>query len=95
VEKLTEAAFSMREAVRGWMTLYSCVVGFCIEERAVHPGPGERDERYDVARRAQRIGRGRYPLALAAGEELFGAFDERFEHGLHLIVAGLDQRRRA
>jgi hypothetical protein len=30
-------------------------------------------------------------LAAAAGDELVGSFDERYEHGLGLILAGLNQ----
>ncbi len=32
-----------------------------------------------------------YPLALAAGEEIFTRFDERSEHGLRLVISGMEQ----
>jgi AcrR family transcriptional regulator len=90
---LTGAGFSLREAVRGFLAAYAYTVGFVIEEQAVHPQPsGPRDERYDPERRAGRIDAARYPLAAAAGEEAFGeGFDERFEHGLRLIVCGMQR----
>ena len=53
--------------------------------------PGEHDERYDLARRAERIDAEEHPPALTAGEEAFAKFDERFEHGLRLIVSGMER----
>jgi TetR/AcrR family transcriptional regulator, tetracycline repressor protein len=90
---LTGSGFSLREAVRGFSTVYAYTVGFVIEEQAVYPQPGgPRDERYDSERRAKRIDAERYPLAAAAGEEAFGeGYDERFGHGLQLIVSGMER----
>jgi TetR/AcrR family transcriptional regulator, tetracycline repressor protein len=87
---LTGAGFSLRDAASGLATIYSYTVGFAIEEQAVHPRPNERSAQYDLAARAARIDPGRYPLALAAGTEMFTRFDERFEHGLQLILGGLE-----
>jgi TetR/AcrR family tetracycline transcriptional repressor len=91
LRKLIDAGFSLRDAVHGYSTIYSYTIGFVIEEQGVHPRPGEPDERYDLARRAKRIDAEKYPLALAAGEELFTGYDERFEHGLRLIVSGIER----
>lgn len=91
LRKLTDAGFSVRDAVRGYFAVYSYTVGFTIEEQAVYPRPGERNEQYDLAKRAERIDAEKYPLALAAGEEIFTGFDDRFEHGLGLIIAGMEQ----
>jgi len=89
LRKLTDAGFPLRDAVRGWSTLYSYTIGFTIEEQAVHPRPDQNDALYDLGRRAQRIDGGKFPLALAAGEEILSRFDDRFEHGMGLIIAGL------
>ncbi len=90
LRKLTDAGFSLRDAVRGWSTLYSYTIGFTIEEQAVGPRPDDRDDAlYDLTRRAQRIDGERFPLTLAAGKEIFTQFDDRFEHGMRLIIAGL------
>jgi AcrR family transcriptional regulator len=89
LRRLTEAGFSLDDAARGWSAVYSYVIGSTIEEQAVHPSPGARDERYDPERRALRIDADRHPLAAAAGPALFGDFDDRFEHGLALLVAGM------
>jgi TetR/AcrR family transcriptional regulator, tetracycline repressor protein len=90
---LTDAGFSLREAVRAYSTVYAYTIGFVIEEQAVRPRPGgPRDERYGPERRAKRIDAERYPLAASAGEEAFGeGYDERFEHGLRLIVSGMER----
>lgn len=88
---LTSAGFSLHQAARAWFTLYLFTIGFVIEEQAVYPRPGERDERYALARRAQRIDATKYPLTAAAGEAIFTDFDRAFEEGVDLILAGIAQ----
>jgi AcrR family transcriptional regulator len=89
---LTEAGFSLREAVSGYSTVYAYTIGFVIEEQAAWPHPDALDERYVPEVRAARLDPGRFPLAAAAGRELFGVTpDLRFEDGLSLIVAGMGQ----
>ncbi|MFE9428025.1 TetR/AcrR family transcriptional regulator C-terminal domain-containing protein [Kitasatospora sp. NPDC006697] len=85
---LVAAGFPLDEAVQAYATGAAYTVGFVIEEQCVHPLPGEVDARYDPAARAERIG-GAYPLAARAGEGLFTGFDERFERGIAVLVAGL------
>jgi hypothetical protein len=89
LSKFTTAGFSLRDAACGLLAIYCYTVGFTIEEQAVYPRPGERNEQYDLAKRAERIDAERFPLALAAGEEGFSRFDERFEQGLQTIIRGL------
>jgi len=89
LRKLTRDGFSLSDAVNGLATIYYYVVGFTIEEQAVYPSPGERNELYDPARREARIDHQKFPLALAAGEHSFQNFDQRFEHGLQIIVSGM------
>ena len=91
LRKLIDAGFSHRDAVHGYVAIYSYTIGFVIEEQGVHPRPGEPDERSDLARRAERLDAEKYLLALAAGEALFTGYDERFEHGLRLIVTGMER----
>jgi len=88
LRRFVDAGFSAREAVFAYRTIYCYAVGFTIEEQAVCPRPGKRDPRYDVAKRAQRIGREQFPLTAAAGEEM-DKFDEQFEQGLRIIIRGL------
>jgi AcrR family transcriptional regulator len=89
LRRLTNAGFSLRDAVTGMGALYSFTVGFVIEEQAVRPMPEMADPRYDLAVREARIDRERYPLAFAAGAEIFGENDARFRSGTALIVAGM------
>jgi AcrR family transcriptional regulator len=86
---LTTAGFSLADAVLGWQTVYSYVVGFVIEEQAVRPSPGETDPRYELDRRAGRIDPERFPLSHAAGPEGFADPEDRFARGLDLITAGM------
>jgi TetR/AcrR family transcriptional regulator, tetracycline repressor protein len=52
--------------------------------------PDERRDGFDTDERADRMAA--YPLAAAAGAEVFAHYDERFEDGLRLIVAGIEAR---
>jgi AcrR family transcriptional regulator len=89
LHKFIDADFPVRDAMRGFMLIYYFTVGFTIEEQAVYPRPGERNKQYDLTTRAESIASAEFPLALAAGEELLARFDERFEHGLQVIITGL------
>jgi TetR/AcrR family transcriptional regulator, tetracycline repressor protein len=92
LQKLTTAGFSLLEAISGLATIYYYTVGFTIEEQAIHPRPSELNQQYDLAKRDERIDGATFPLALAAGAEIFSNFDQRFEQGLKLIIAGLAQK---
>ncbi|MEV7469638.1 TetR/AcrR family transcriptional regulator C-terminal domain-containing protein [Streptomyces kronopolitis] len=93
---LTTAGFSANQAARAWWTAYNFTVGVVIEEQSVYPEPGDpadrrpesRDPAYDLASRSERIGE-QYPLAMAAGDEMFGDLERSFEEGLRIIVAGV------
>ncbi|MZD05013.1 TetR family transcriptional regulator [Streptomyces sp. SID5785] len=84
------AGFTAEQAAWASTTAYLYTVGFVTEEQGVQPLPGERRAGYDVDERAERLAA--YPLAAAAGKDLFTAYDERFEEGLALIVAGIEAR---
>ena len=87
---MTDAGFGLRQAVRAGTVAYAYTMGFVTEEQGVRPMPDERREGYDIGERAQRMAG--YPLAAAAGAEIFAQYDERFEDGLRLIVAGIEAR---
>ncbi|NEB79299.1 TetR family transcriptional regulator [Streptomyces sp. SID14478] len=87
---LIAAGFTPDQAAWASTTTYMYTLGFVTEEQGVQPLPGERRPGYDVAERAERLAD--YPLAAAAGGQLFAAYDERFEEGLRLIVAGIEAR---
>ncbi|WP_432096078.1 TetR/AcrR family transcriptional regulator C-terminal domain-containing protein [Streptomyces sp. bgisy100] len=92
LQALVGAGFTVAEATQAYFTSYAFTIGFVIEEQAVYPEPGERDPRYDPAERAAGIGPD-YPLAAAAGEHFFTGYEERFEAGLRIVLAGVEQVR--
>jgi TetR/AcrR family tetracycline transcriptional repressor len=91
---LVDAGFSAKVSMVALTTIYSYVVGFVIEEQAVYPRAGERDEFYGPQQRGQRIDGDKFPLALEAGD-LFSNFDRHFEQGLKLIIAGIGAQKRS
>jgi TetR/AcrR family transcriptional regulator, tetracycline repressor protein len=91
---LADAGFSPKLSMAALSTIYSYVVGFVIEEQAVCPRPGERDEFYGPQQRSQRVDGEKFPLALQAGD-LFSNFDQHFEVGLKLIISGIAAQKPA
>ncbi|WSF37909.1 TetR/AcrR family transcriptional regulator C-terminal domain-containing protein (plasmid) [Streptomyces sp. NBC_01351] len=89
---LVEAGFTLPQAVRATSTAYFFTLGFVTEEQGVEPLPGDRREGYDVDERAARMAA--FPLAAAAGPDLFQNYDEGFEEGLALVIAGIEARYR-
>ncbi|MFJ2916256.1 TetR/AcrR family transcriptional regulator C-terminal domain-containing protein [Streptomyces sp. NPDC087307] len=87
---MVDAGFELWQAVRAGTTAYAYTMGFVTEEQGVQPMPDERRDGFDVDERAARLAA--YPLAAAAGAEIFARYDERFEDGLRLIVAGVEAR---
>ncbi|GGS24874.1 TetR/AcrR family transcriptional regulator [Streptomyces griseoviridis] len=87
---LTTAGFDLAQAVRATTTTSLFTLGFVTEEQGVEPLPGERREGYDVAERARAMAG--FPLSAAAGPEMFGDFEQRFEEGLALLLDGIAAR---
>ncbi|MEV6259687.1 TetR/AcrR family transcriptional regulator C-terminal domain-containing protein [Streptomyces sp. NPDC051784] len=87
---MVDAGFELWQAVRAGTTVNAYTMGFVTEEQGVQPMPDQRREGYDVDERAERLER--YPLAAAAGAEIFTNYDERFEDGLRIVVAGIEAR---
>ncbi|MFB7664093.1 TetR/AcrR family transcriptional regulator C-terminal domain-containing protein [Kitasatospora sp. NPDC056138] len=85
---LVLAGFTLPDAVQAYFTAYAFTIGFVIEEQAVEPLPGRRSPAYDDAARAAGIGPD-FPLAAASGPGLFSGYEERFEQGLAVVVAGI------
>ncbi|MFK4067313.1 TetR/AcrR family transcriptional regulator C-terminal domain-containing protein [Streptomyces sp. NPDC029674] len=84
---LAEAGFAPGPAARAWFTAYNYTIGYVIEEQSTGPAPGRDEDGYDLVARAERLAA--YPLAAAAGEEMFRSHDRGFEEGLATIVAGI------
>lgn len=87
---LLDAGFTLPQAARASATVYLFTIGFITEEQGVQPLPGERREGYDIEERAARMAA--YPLAAAVGAEVFQGYDEGFEEGLRLVIAGIEAR---
>ncbi|MFJ2706642.1 TetR/AcrR family transcriptional regulator C-terminal domain-containing protein [Streptomyces sp. NPDC087428] len=87
---MVDAGFELWQAVRAATTAYAFTMGFVSEEQGVRPMPDQRREGFDIGERAERMAR--YPLAAAAGSEIFDHYDARFDDGLRLIVAGVEAR---
>ncbi|MEU6664420.1 TetR/AcrR family transcriptional regulator C-terminal domain-containing protein [Streptomyces sp. NPDC046727] len=87
---LTESGFTLAQAVHAGRTVHAFTIGFVTEEQGVRPLPGERREGYDVEERARLLAA--FPLAAEAGKLLFDDYDQQFEEGLALVVAGIGAR---
>ncbi|MFI5640992.1 TetR/AcrR family transcriptional regulator C-terminal domain-containing protein [Streptomyces goshikiensis] len=85
-----EAGFEFSQAVRALSTAFLFTLGHVTEEQGVQPLPGERREGFDVEERAARMAD--FPLAAAAGADLFQGFEEGFEEGVRLVIAGIEAR---
>ncbi|MET8615480.1 TetR/AcrR family transcriptional regulator C-terminal domain-containing protein [Streptomyces misionensis] len=87
---LTETGLSLTQAVHAVRTAYAYTIGFVTEEQGVKPLPNERREGYDIEDRARRMAA--FPLAAEAGRLLFDGYDEQFEEGLAVVIAGIAAR---
>ncbi|MFH8768013.1 TetR/AcrR family transcriptional regulator C-terminal domain-containing protein [Streptomyces sp. NPDC085866] len=87
---LTDAGFTLAQAVNAARTASMFTIGFVTEEQGVQPLPGERREGYDIEERARRMAD--FPLAAEAGKVLFDDYDGQFEEGLALVIAGIEAR---
>ena len=86
-----QQGFTVADVIRAYSLLYSFTVGFCIEEQAVAQAAAAGDDRYSLARRAERLNSRAHPLVLRAGPEIFGDPDTRFAD---LVAAIIDTASR-
>ncbi|HTS96135.1 MAG TPA: TetR/AcrR family transcriptional regulator C-terminal domain-containing protein [Streptosporangiaceae bacterium] len=93
-EALTRQGFMLEDAVRGLVLLHDFTIGFCVEEQAVTQAVASGDDRYDLRRRAELIGADAAPLAVAAGQVIFGDPDARFAELLGLLLDAIARTRR-
>ncbi|MGH4034334.1 TetR/AcrR family transcriptional regulator C-terminal domain-containing protein [Actinomycetota bacterium Odt1-20B] len=87
LRRLTGAGFTPADAARAWQTAYSYTIGYVIEEQAMGPDPAKGEEGYDLDARAERLAE--FPLAAAAGYEMFRDYDAGFGQGLAAVVEGI------
>jgi TetR/AcrR family tetracycline transcriptional repressor len=93
-ESLVRQGFALQDAVRGLVLLHDFTIGFCVEEQAVVQAIASGDDRYSLRRRAELIGPQAAPLAVAAGEVIFGDPDRRFTGLLDLLLETIGRLRR-
>jgi TetR/AcrR family transcriptional regulator, tetracycline repressor protein len=88
--QMSAAGFTLEDTVRAYSLLYSFTVGFCIEEQAVASAePG--DDRYSLARRAERLDADQYPRVVESGPYIFGDPDARFANLIEVIVGSIER----
>jgi AcrR family transcriptional regulator len=86
LENLIRQGFTLPDAVRGLLLLHTFTIGFCVEEQAVIQVTASGDDSYSPARRAELIGPDTAPLAVEAGQVLFGDPGTRFTELLALLL---------
>jgi hypothetical protein len=89
--QMTAAGFTVADAVRAYSLLYSFTIGFCIEEQAAAQTAACGDDRYTLARRAERLDSRTHPRTVQAGPEIFGDPGTRFAD---LVAVIIDTARR-
>jgi TetR/AcrR family transcriptional regulator, tetracycline repressor protein len=90
---MVDGGFALRDAARGFPVLYHYAIGFTIEEQARQGAAYPGENPYTLDPIGQAVDAQRYPLAVAAGVDLFDAdTDAGFEDGLQVIIEGLRAR---
>ncbi len=92
LEDLVRQGFTLDDAARGLVMIHYFTIGFCVEEQAVAQVTASGDDRY--SRRAELIGAEKAPLAVQAGEVLFGDPDTRFAELLDLLLETVGRLRK-
>jgi TetR/AcrR family tetracycline transcriptional repressor len=92
-ETLTRQGFTLPAAARGLLLFHNFTIGFCIEEQAVIQVTAAGDDTYRPGRRAELIGPETAPLAVEAGEVIFGDPDTRFADFIGLLLDTMARMR--
>jgi TetR/AcrR family transcriptional regulator, tetracycline repressor protein len=92
---LVRQGFTLQDAARGLVLVHYFTIGFCVEEQAVLQANASGDERYSLGRRAELIGAQNAPLAVEAGDVIFGDRDTRFAELLNLLLETVARFRTA
>jgi TetR/AcrR family transcriptional regulator, tetracycline repressor protein len=92
-ENLIRQGFTLADATLGLMLVHHFTVGFCIEEQTARQAAAAGDDRYSLARRTEIIGLDAAPLAVEAGEVIFGDPAGRFAELIGLILDTIARMR--
>ncbi|MFI9508684.1 TetR/AcrR family transcriptional regulator C-terminal domain-containing protein [Nocardia sp. NPDC052566] len=91
---LEDAGFPQREARRIFPIMLHYTVGYVIEEQSQSGAEYVDGNPYEVAHLAEVIDAERFPMTAALSIDMVGAdFDAEFEHGLRVILAGIQATR--
>jgi TetR/AcrR family transcriptional regulator, tetracycline repressor protein len=90
-ENLIRQGFSLADAARGLLLVHHFTIGFCIEEQTARQAAAAGDDRYSVARRSEIIGPDAAPLAVEAGQVIFGDPAGRFAELIGLLLNTIAQ----
>ena len=90
-ENLVRQGFTLADATRGLVMIHYFTIGFCVEEQAEVQVTASGDDSY--LRRAELIGADQAPLAVGAGDVLFGNADARFTGLLDLMLDAVSRLR--
>jgi TetR/AcrR family transcriptional regulator, tetracycline repressor protein len=85
-ENLIRQGFTLEDATRGLLLVHHFTIGFCIEEQTGRQAAAAGDDRYSVAHRTEVIGSDAAPLAVEAGEVIFGDPAGRFSELIGLLL---------
>jgi TetR/AcrR family transcriptional regulator, tetracycline repressor protein len=85
-ENLIGQGFTLADAARGLLLVHHFTIGFCIEEQTVRQVTAAGDDRYSLARRSDIIGPDAAPLAVEAGQVIFGDPAGRFAELIGLLL---------
>ena len=88
-QALVEQGFTLRDAARALVLLHDFTIGFCIEEQTVSQQVAAGNEFYAPGRRAELVGADLAPLAVEAGDVIFGDPDIRFAELLNILLDGI------
>ena len=85
---LVRQGFTLPDAARGLLLLHYFTIGACVEEQATAQAIDSADDRYQPSRRAEMIGPDA-PLAIEAGDVIFGDPDTRFAELTAMLLAAI------
>jgi TetR/AcrR family tetracycline transcriptional repressor len=85
---LVRQGFTLPDAARGLLLLHYFTIGACVEEQATAQAIDSADDRYKPSRRAEMIGPDA-PLAIEAGDVIFGDPDTRFAELTAMLLAAI------
>ncbi len=84
---LVRQGFTLLDAARALVLLHDFTIGFCVEEQAVTQATASGNDIHSALnRRTELIGREAAPLAVEAGQVIFGDPDVRFTELIGMLL---------